>query len=180
MLVSVLVLVLSAWRYYPFVSDDSLISLRYAERLLDGLGLTWTEGVPVEGYSNLLWTLLVSLVGCFGVDLLAAARALGLVGMTAVLIALLYRYRVAAWRDLWPLLIGVAFFVTAGPTGVWVVGGLEQPLVAALLAWGMVMLFKAADSHPMNRRMLNLSSLCLGLICLTRPDGPLFTAAIVL
>ena len=44
--------------YYPFLSDDALISLRYASRLLQGKGLTWTDGPPVEGYSNLLWTLL--------------------------------------------------------------------------------------------------------------------------
>lgn len=44
-------------RYYmPFVADDTFISLRYAQRLLEGHGLTWTDGSPaVEGYSNLLW-----------------------------------------------------------------------------------------------------------------------------
>jgi arabinofuranosyltransferase len=45
------ILFLNAVHYLPFLSDDSLISLRYAHRLLDGHGLTWTEGRPVEGYS---------------------------------------------------------------------------------------------------------------------------------
>ena len=40
---------LHSYYYMPFLSDDSLISLRYANRLLDGKGLTWTEGQPVEG-----------------------------------------------------------------------------------------------------------------------------------
>ena len=62
---------------YPFFSDDSFISLRYAERLLEGQGLTWTDGERVEGYSNLLWVLLVALFGACGVELVTAARALG-------------------------------------------------------------------------------------------------------
>ena len=70
---------LHAAYYYPFLSDDSLISARYAQRLLDGHGLTWTDGKPVEGYSNLLWLLFTALLGAVGVDLIVALRILGLV-----------------------------------------------------------------------------------------------------
>jgi hypothetical protein len=38
-------LVTRAFTFYPFMADDSSISLRYARRLLDGHGLTWTEGL---------------------------------------------------------------------------------------------------------------------------------------
>jgi len=177
---AILLMALNARPYWPFVSDDALISLRYAERLLDGFGLTWTEGMPVEGYSNLLWILLISLIGWFDVDLLAAARAIGFVCMAAVVGAILHRHKVNAWSDLWPPLIGVAFFVLAGPTGVWTIGGMEQPLVAALLAWGLVMLVKMVEPQQTANRHLVITSLCLGLICITRPDGALFTAAAVL
>src|SRR5687768_11268585 len=44
----------TAW---PWVVDDAFISLRYADRLVAGDGLTWTDGERVEGYSNLLWVL---------------------------------------------------------------------------------------------------------------------------
>ncbi|HVR20316.1 MAG TPA: hypothetical protein VMS65_11485, partial [Polyangiaceae bacterium] len=50
-------LLLHALHYYPFISDDALISLRYARRFAQGLGLTWTDGERVEGYTNLLWVL---------------------------------------------------------------------------------------------------------------------------
>ena len=52
--------------YWRFLADDSLISLRYSERLLEGKGLTWNDDLPVEGYSNLLWVL-----ACAGVGALA-------------------------------------------------------------------------------------------------------------
>ena len=48
--------------------------LQPSQRLLDGLGLTWTGGAPVEGYSNLLWVLGCALLGAFSIDLIDAAR----------------------------------------------------------------------------------------------------------
>ena len=57
------VLLLHAFHYMPYMSDDSLIVARYAERLIEGRGLTWTDGERVEGYSNLLWVLLIAGVG---------------------------------------------------------------------------------------------------------------------
>src|SRR5262245_5805192 len=84
-LVLLAVLLIHIRHYWPFLSDDALISLRYARRLLDGHGLTWTDGPRVEGYSNLLWVLLTALAGALGLDLIVAARLLGVVGMAAVI-----------------------------------------------------------------------------------------------
>lgn len=177
---SMIVLALNARQYWPYIADDALISLRYVDRFLNGHGLTWTDGISVEGYSNLLWILLISPFGLLGIDLLVAVRILGFCGMIAVVGAILYRYRVYTWSDLWPPLIGVAFFTLAGPIGVWTIGGLEQPLVAGLLAWSMVLLLKAVESGHTASRYTWTASLCLGLLCITRPDGPLFAAAVVL
>ncbi|HTB33231.1 MAG TPA: hypothetical protein VK842_00055, partial [bacterium] len=49
-----------------WVEDDALVSMRYALRLVQGKGLTWTDGPPVEGYSNFLWTLGMALVHALG------------------------------------------------------------------------------------------------------------------
>ena len=74
---ALLLLAFQATWPWPFFSDDSFISLRYAERLLQGDGLTFTDGERVEGYSNLLWVLLTAGLGALGMDLVAAARLLG-------------------------------------------------------------------------------------------------------
>lgn len=58
----------------PYMADDSLIVARYAERLIEGHGLTWTDGERVEGYSNLLWTVSVAAIGALNGDVLDAAR----------------------------------------------------------------------------------------------------------
>ena len=63
-------------RTYPLLTyDDAFISLRYSQRLLEGHGLTWTDGPPVEGYSNLLWVLGCALLGALGVKLDANVAA---------------------------------------------------------------------------------------------------------
>ena len=175
------ILVVRAGRYWPFISDDALISLRYAMRFLDGHGLTWTAGNPVEGYSNLLWILLVSLLGFLGMDLIVASRILGLLCFAAVIGAFGYNSHLRTGRDLIAPMAGTLVVVLAAPVAIWSIGGLEQPLVAALLAWALVLVLPLADPeihlHP--KRTVS-ASLCLGLLCLTRPDGALFTLALVL
>jgi hypothetical protein len=47
--------------------DDAMISLTYARNLAEGNGLVWTAGEsPVEGYTNFLWTLGMTLPHCAG------------------------------------------------------------------------------------------------------------------
>src|SRR3954447_8208454 len=53
-------------RTYFALFDDSTISMQYARNLADGHGLVWNAGEHVEGYSNLLWTLWMSLVHVVG------------------------------------------------------------------------------------------------------------------
>ncbi|MBN1779918.1 hypothetical protein JW948_02235 [bacterium] len=169
-------------RYYmPFLSDDSLISLRYAERLLQGHGLTWTDGHRVEGYSNLLWVLCCAGLGALGFDLVAAARILGFLCMAGVPAAALFWFTKAfPGRSPLFLLPGFAGFAFSGTMAIWAIGGLEQPLIAFLLAWSLAFGLLMFRSKSGSGSWGWLLSLCLGLLAVTRPDGPLFTAGIIL
>lgn len=179
-LLAVTVLVLHCCYYLPFISDDALISLRYAARLLDGRGLTWTDGPRVEGYSNLLWILLAALLGALGLDLIVAVWVLGIVCMAIVILAATFWYsrscRTEKHVSLLPLIVGLMFFCLSGPIAAWAVGGLEQPLCAALLGLAIPWLYQAVDSSAPDLRPVAAASVCLGLLCLTRPDSPLFVA----
>lgn len=164
-------LIVHARLYLPFISDDALISLRYAQRLLAGNGLTWTDGPPVEGYSNLLWVLLCAAAGAVGFDLIVAARVLGVAGMVAAVTALAWTSR---RRHAFPLLVALTLFVASAPIAVWSIGGMEQALVAALLAWAIALLY-CAMQEAAPRRSVTGASVLLGLLCITRPDGFVFT-----
>jgi arabinofuranosyltransferase len=173
-----MILVAHAWRFLPFLSDDALISLRYARRLLDGFGLTWTDGHPVEGYSNLLWVLAVAVPGRFGIDLITAARALGLICSVWILFSLAWWYtRSGTSRpDRLALVVALAFLAFAAPVAVWAIGGLEQPLYSALLAAAVPLAFRVIDRSESELRSTWGLSVLLGLVSVTRPDGLIFPA----
>ncbi len=155
----------------PYFADDSLISLRYAQRLLDGFGLTWTDGIPVEGYSNLLWTLVMAGFGWLGIDMVFAAR---LVGITLAVANsfLIIRY-ISQRIENATVIIGIVllFYSFSSTMAVWSIAGLEQPLVAFLSLSAMYNFLNFKDFG--NRKSLWYSSLSLGLLAITRPDGAL-------
>jgi hypothetical protein len=159
--------------YYPFFSDDSLISLRYAQRFIEGKGLTWNDGHPVEGYSNLLWVLGVSALGKLGIDLILAARILGILCSLGTLGAILYYCKNQQNGKKEYVFLALLLLVTTPCFTVWAIGGLEQPLYAFLLTLTLIEVAKIINDKSF--RTLYLLSLWLGLLALTRPDGFLFT-----
>jgi len=174
--IPLLVLAIHASRYYPFIADDSLISLRYADRLLQGDGLTWSNGVRVEGYSNLLWVLFCALLGLLGVDLIDATRILGFAGMGAAILAIASLYRPKRLYDALPALAGGLGVALSGPAAVWTVGGLEPPLLVGLIAWASVLSLKLLEHEAASPREVVWPGILFGLACLTRPDSPIFVA----
>ena len=185
-------------QYYPFIADDALISLRYAERFLQGDGLTWTTGEWVEGYSNLAWILAISFLGFWGVDLIDATRILGFVSVAIAFWALARTLKPQAHFHrfshkllyLLPWLGALAVLCASPPLAVWVIGGLEQSLFMACLllyyadalAW-LDTKSKSEDMtsleqtpHRAKIPKLYISAMAGVVLCLTRPDGPLFVA----
>ncbi len=173
------VLLAHALLYRPFFADDALISLRYARRLLDGQGLTWTDGPPVEGYSNLLWVLLLAGLGRLGMDLILAARILGGIFSLAALAAV--AYAAAPARGLWVRTAPLVLLAACGSLAAWLIGGLEQPLFIALFAWAIVLidpLLEDTEAGPVAARRALVPALLFGLLCLTRPDAPLLVGTV--
>lgn len=181
------VLARGAAHYDPFISDDALISLRYAERWLLGQGLTWDDYAPVEGYSNLLWIGLVAGLGGLGLDLIVAARVLGAACSLGALLAIascgLARCGPRGDRNI-TTLTALALFAACGNVQVWTVGGLEQPLVTVLLLCGLRSLHAALacpgsveGAQGAQGAAPQVAAGCLAGLVLTRPDGPLFAAA---
>jgi len=173
-----------AKRYYPFYSDDALISLRYSERLMAGQGLTWNDGEWVEGYSNLSWVLACALLGWLGLDLVFALRVLGFIGMGGAIAAVVHCYAPRDARSVLPALVGSLGMALTGSFAIWSIGGLEQAFVAGLLAWALVATLplieakaaaKPAEEEAPIGRALAAGGL-YGALCLTRPDAPIFVA----
>jgi arabinofuranosyltransferase len=73
-------------RCWPFTVDDAFITLRYAAHLAAGRGAEWNAGgQPIEGYTSVLWMLLMSLPHALHLDAVAVSKIGG--AMSAALAA---------------------------------------------------------------------------------------------
>ncbi len=154
---------------FSFLCDDAFISFRYARNLADGLGLRYNIGVepPVEGYSEFLWVLGMSLFEWLRADVTIWSRILS--GATAAALMILTirftRRRVSA--SVW-IVAGVAFFLaTLPPVAVWTTGGLATMPFTLLV----FMLFTQLTDELDRRRAIQAAMTALA-ICLIRADGP--------
>lgn len=124
----------SCIHYWPLVIDDAYITFRYSHHLLMGHGLRFNPGdMPVEGYTNFLWMLLSAFWLLLGCDVMAAAKAMGLVsGLGTMLVA--WRFSAALRRrdDAWNLL-PVFILSTNAHFAFWSVQGMETILHAFLV-----------------------------------------------
>jgi energy-converting hydrogenase Eha subunit B len=129
-------------------------------------------------------------LGCAGlgllrIDLIVAARLLGVASTLAIFCAITALARDARrsedddGRAPFEAFVACALLAACGTIAVWSIGGLEQPLVAALLAWAVVHASRLADRGETRARSGVGLGVVLGLLCLTRPDSPLFVVALV-
>ena len=142
-----------------WVCDDAFISFRYARHLVEGHGLVFNVGEPVEGYTNFLWTLLVAAGMALGLDPVATAAALGIAAYAA-LIGLLGFRRVDGW-PLAALACGLHLHLQRFATS-----GLETMLFTLLVTATVLQAARARD-----RQGWMLVGLLGALATLTRPEG---------
>lgn len=167
----VAVCTLLAWKL-RFVQDDAFISYRYAANLARGNGLVWNVGERVAGYTNFLWTVLMSLPIVMHRSPVPFSY---LVGLTCFVVSLLLTFGIA--RRL--LTYGGALLATL-LTGLnysfalYATGGLETPLVAtALLAAFYFALPLLLDESPSSQALLFLSLASVTAL-LTRLDSAVY------
>src|SRR5688500_7701941 len=130
----------SAWRVRAFTVDDAYISFRYADNLAAGRGLVYNAGERVEGYSNLLWTLVLAALEVVGADMVVGSKVLGAVLATASLVPVYLLARRLRPFDGVPCLATWMLASSFGFTG-YAVFGLETSLFLALTLTATLLYF---------------------------------------
>lgn len=169
-----------------FTVDDSFVSLRYAENAASGRGLVYNEGERIEGYSNLLWTLLLTEAARHGftqersdLALLVFAKVAGFVfGLLTLLVLAIGVFRIAR-RQPWGGSSGLLALALLGTSAtysfpLWNVSGLETPLAAFLVTSAVLAIFEALQTFDatgrVSRPWLVAGALAFGLLTLVRPE----------
>jgi hypothetical protein len=165
-----------ASRLGPWIVDDAAISFAYARSLAQGHGLVSQPGaVPVEGFTNLLWVLIVSGTMKLGLfDLVVTPKVLAALAVAGSFWLTARLFSGCTGRPWW--LGGAALGMTAASPGfaIWCASGMENSLYAlatAVLAW---MLAGRTDSERARSRCAALAGLVVFLVFCTRPDGALY------
>jgi hypothetical protein len=159
-----------------WVIDDAGISFAYARNLANGAGFVSQPGAePVEGFSNPLWTL--SLVPFFRAGVFDPVWTPKLLGLTLVGLAFLLIARSAPREGTEAWLAGAApvFLALSAPFVVWTTSGLENPLLAFLLALSASTAFRLCSDSSLRPALVG--GFVGGLASLTRPEGVVYLGA---
>jgi arabinofuranosyltransferase len=154
--VAYLIFILLFWDYSI---DDAFVTFRYAENLSDGGGLVFNPGdKPVEGYSNFLWLLILSVAYSLGLPTYMMAKVLGIIFFLLTGAVWFLYFEKSPSKYMW--LTGPFFLVTP-ITAFWAVSGLELGLYSLLVAGLALSIF----------RQSYWSLLFGSLMVLIRPEG---------
>lgn len=172
-----LALIVIAWSN-RFIQDDAFISFRYADNFAHGKGLVWNEGERVEGYTNFLWTLIVSIPHFLNLDPVSFSFVTGLI-LFALSVYFTYRLSANLLHSKHAALLTVLFLGTNHSFSSYATGGLETQLQTCLFVACVFLLFDSVAKGAWSRVRVCLLSVLLSLALFTRLDSALL-AAIVL
>lgn len=171
LLVAVLALFAADVRRPRSQIDDAFISYQYARNLVEGHGLVFNPGEYVEGYTNLLWTLLVAGGMALGRRAEWLGWVLGATSGAATLVATyFYATAVLEATHAWAGAVACGVVLAAASFGVWTLQGMETPLFAAAVTAALA---AQARGRPW------WASLFAVAATLTRPEGALVAAVVL-
>jgi hypothetical protein len=155
--------------------DDAFISFRYVKNFVEGHGLVYNVGERVEGYTNFLWILLLSLFVKVGFDIVLVSKVLGILS-GAMTIYLVYRFSVhlPGERGFYDL-IAVYLLAVNLSFVYWDSSGLETNFFALLLTWGVLQKVREMDDE----KAFPVSSLILAMASMARPEGILVFGLVI-
>lgn len=155
---------------YIFQCDDAFISFRYAKNIADGHGPVFNVGEKVEGYTNFLWVLILSIFSLFGVAPDSVANILTIVISVSLFLAIFYfnKKLFAESKHDFYILIAPLLIALSRTYTVWSTGGLETKLFSFLIFLAVMALVKGQDG---NAKYIHLSAVLFAVASLTRPEG---------
>lgn len=162
-------------KLYFLLFDDAMISMRYAWNFTHGNGLVWNPGEYVEGYTNLLMTLIMSSI-LFFLNKRYAVLAVQLLGIFFILGTAFFSLKTYdaitnsdknnAKYVLFSLVL--AYY----PLSFWSLMGMETGLLALLVSAGILCSIQYMKSTK--TKWLWGMAFCFGLAYLARNDAIIF------
>jgi arabinofuranosyltransferase len=159
-------------------SDDAYISYRYAQNLVEGHGLVYNPGERVEGYSNLLYTLMIALIFAFagGQSIYIFSVILNLL-LTVIAFLIFCRYIQKHFGETAGMIAAILFALCL-PIWAAVASGMENTLVLLI----QIVIFTTLERYMIGetrKDLILLSGFCV-ISLMARADGFIFPALVIL
>jgi len=176
-----------------FVQDDAFISFRYVQNFVDGNGLVFNIGERVEGYTNLLWVLMLSVFVFLKINIQIISQVLSVLFGVVVLfmtykLSEVFEIKAAPvtikkiriddsnssirYFDLIPSIL----LVFSGSFIFWAVSGMETTMFISFCLLGIYYYIKNKNSDTLDYKF----PLFILLATLTRPEGLYFFGLIMI
>lgn len=163
---------------YFMLFDDAMISMRFAWNYAHGLGLVWNEGEYVQGYTNLLMTLIMSVSSLLFnkqhavliIQILGIPTVLGIAFVTAKIAHKYYGVNNAIHKLVF---ISVLLYY---PIVYWSLMGMETGLLSVLVL--LSILFSLRYVEDANPKDLFVIAILMGLAFMTRNESAIFAGII--
>ncbi len=155
-----------------WVGDDAFISFRYAKNLIDGLGLVYNVGETVEGYTNFLWTVMISGAMLIGLEPILFTQVVGIISYLFTFLILVYLSVKLSNRSKIKLLVfplAAIAIMLQYDSQVWATSGLETAWVTFLITLGFAILILAES-----RKLFLVAGIIMIMAVLSRPDAMIF------
>lgn len=168
---------------YFCLFDDAMISMRYAWNFSHGIGLVWNPGEHIQGYTNLLMTLLMSFATLI-FDKSSAVLLMQLIGICFMLANAFLTMRIANHvvqneSNQIQMLVRVLSFLCVlsyYPLVYWTLMGMETGMETLFLLLGVLFAFNYVKNR--NTNLLIWMSGFLGLAYLTRNESSIFAVLV--
>lgn len=177
-----------------FVQDDAYITFRYVENFINGNGLVFNIGEKVEGYTNFLWLILLSIFAVLGMNMIDISQYLS-VGFGVMTLIMTYKVSSliilndtssiskkgkSSTEDESPAklldLVPVILTASVGAFQYWSISGMETSMFVALCL--LAIYYYLRDGNKPG--IVYNYPLVLFLASLTRPEGQYVFGIIIL
>ena len=163
---------IATWPLRGWIIDDAGITFAYAKSLALGYGLVAQPGAsPVEGFSNLLWVIVLApLIRLHLFDPFITSKLLSF-ALILVSFVILYRLTLRLTGGSWLAGLAALLLLSINTSFVgWTCSGLENPLFVVLIA-AAVWLTSYYVRRTVELKTAAILGLLFAAIALTRPDG---------
>jgi arabinofuranosyltransferase len=156
---------------YHCTVDDAFISFRCARNLASGNGPVFNVGERVEAFSNPLWVFMLALASLFKIDIVTAAKVIGLACGAITLVLLMRLCRRALAFSSAATLVAAVYLGTNITLVYYAISGLETVFYAMTL---VLMIYLLTEGRVIAAGAAGAA------LALTRPEGILYVVPLAI